>query len=299
MINLNVFKNLKTSTSFVSVDISMILEAIETGKFTHNNHVIHTGAKEASVEDKYDDEVYIDGVNRYNYLKLNMVKSYTPNASFHDNHRKTSKVNKLSGLVYCDIDNVDPVEAKRVVSKLRFVYAAWSSLSGTGIGFLVKASHLTPENFKQQYQALSSYFNKIHRIELDKTSDITRTNVFSYDPEIYINQNATDIEPELLSNFIEVPKTYTRNSTVFDDDIEASKKVKIAIKYALKSKGEFLPGNRHFFLTSLIGTAIRMELEYDELLEGFESYLQDIGDLDLLDLEHFDKTYNYFVENYS
>lgn len=300
MTNLNVFKNLKTSTSFVSVDISLILEAIETGKFINDNKVIHTGAKLASAEDKYSDKLFIDGVNKYNYMKLNKVMSWTPNASFNDSHRRTDKLKELSGFIYCDIDGVEPNEAKAIVSQLSFVYAAWKSLSGTGIGFLIKAGHLTADNFKTQYQALSSYFEASYEIKLDKTSDFTRTNVFSYDPDIYINAEATNIDSTLLYYYTTLPKVYVERTNTFDfySNGYSDSKVNIAINKALKSKGRFILGNRHHFLTSLIGTAMVIGIPYETLVEEFENYLIEEGDFDLFDIMYFDNMWDYFVDNY-
>jgi VirE N-terminal domain len=295
---INIFKNLKTATSFTSKDISVILEAIETGKFTNNDIVIHTGAKLASAEDKYSPTIFIDGVNKYNFMKLNKVMSWCPNGSFKDNHRKTGNLESLSGYVYFDIDSVDAEATRLRVSRLPFVYAAWKSLSGTGIGFLVKADW-TVENFKSNYTCLSKFFSTLYGLELDKTSDFTRTNVFSYDPDIYINTQAESIKDFVLEPFKEDnSKTKTRNENVFYEN-DSNSKVIIAIRTALKSKGRFEPGNRHHFLTSFIGTAMTIGIPYDEVVEEFESYLIDQGDLDLFDIMYFDKMWEYFQTNYN
>ncbi len=290
---MNVFKNLQTSKSFASISIQDILTAIKTGSFNLKASLVNTNALEASKEDKYSEVKHIGDKNKYNYLKLNSVMTWTPNATFNNNHRHSSAVNSLTGLVYCDIDGVDSKATKEKVSKLPFVYAAWSSLSGTGIGFLVKANW-TLDNFKSNYSSLSKYFKLEHELELDKTSDITRTNVFSYDANIYINEKATNINPSLLLSYITTVNPYTKKASSyikattevqdnFTELVESlnitpayATKVKIAIQHAIKTVGDYKVGNKHNFRASFIGTCTTMGIPFDTMLEEFETYTDGI-----------------------
>ena len=308
---LNIFKSLSTSHSFASVSIDDVMTAIKTGYFKHKTYTVNTGAIEASKEDKYSTEDYIGGKNMYNFLKVNRVMTWCPNASFNSNHRHNTQLKQLTGYVYCDIDGINPDTAKELLIKLPFVYSVWASLSGTGVGFLVKADW-TVDNFKANYKALSAYFLAEHKLELDKTSDFTRTNVFSYDPNYCINIEASNIDSKTLSPYIGVTtnpyikstptaKLSTVTQSNFDELVEElnvtvdyTSKVKVAINYAIKSKGLFEDGNRHNFLTSLIGTANKIGIPYEILVEEFENYLVEENSFDLFDAVGFDNIYASF-----
>lgn len=310
---MNVFKNLTVSTSFTSTTLETVLEAIKTGELNLTsgyNRSVATGALNASKEDKYSTEDYLGGKNKYNYLKVNSVMTWCPNASFNNNHRKTSNLKELTGYVYCDIDGIDPKEAKQLVSTLPFVYAAWASLSGTGIGFLVKANWGV-DNFKSNYAALSKYFLDTHNIELDKTSDFTRTNVFSYDPNIYINSKASNIDSETLSPFMVVrTNPYIKKASTakleantdlqeliesLEIEIDYKSKVKIALNHAEKVMGEYADGNKYNYLTSFVGTCTTIGIPFDIMVEEFEAYADELCMETFEDVMY--KLYNDFEGN--
>jgi hypothetical protein len=73
---------------------------------------------------------------------------------------------------------------------LKFVKAVWDSFSGEGLGFLIKVSGLSLENFSTTLKAISNLFSGWN-INVDpQTKDITRCNVLPYDPNIFIREES-------------------------------------------------------------------------------------------------------------
>ena len=93
-----------------------------------------------------------------------------------------------SGFIYIDIDNNN--HDINFLKQDEYIYSCWRSLSDTGVGALVKVNGITAQNFKECWRYLENYFRG-YGITIDQqTNDITRQNVISFDPDIYINENA-------------------------------------------------------------------------------------------------------------
>jgi hypothetical protein len=118
------------------------------------------------------------------------IPTFTPNASF-TNKRKLEYLHQLTGFIYLDLDEYDDLQPLKNNS---YVYAIWKSISGNGYGALAKVEGVTTQNFKQCWKYIASCL-KGQNIALDpQTSDITRQNVLSYDPGIYINEGCIPLE---------------------------------------------------------------------------------------------------------
>lgn len=157
--------------------------------------------------------------NTYSHVKSTQLQVVTWNGYF-DGRRRKSNIIGVSGYIYCDIDSFDHLigeEAGYGIENIEqaidyvfsiltdngfsFIKAVWRSVSGSGFGFLVKTDNLTVENFKSTWFALRDLFAS-RGLELDEaTKDITRVNVISYDPEVFIRDDEdldgfVAVEPE-------------------------------------------------------------------------------------------------------
>jgi hypothetical protein len=135
--------------------------------------------------------------NLYTFVKSTKIPVVTWNASFNDK-RSLKSISSLSGYIYMDVDDFSEITQENVFNilqdnALEFVQAAWKSFGGNGYGFLVKVNGLTIDNFKWNWQEITKKFQTLG-IKIDKaTKDITRINVLSYDPQMFIRENCKSL----------------------------------------------------------------------------------------------------------
>lgn len=106
--------------------------------------------------------------------------------------RDRNSLEKASGLLILDFDHCG-VEMKEQLKALNWIYVVFISLGGDGLKALVKIPEVkSDEEYKQYFEAVSDELEKIIPKALDQSGkDICRLCFFSFDPEIYINQDAT------------------------------------------------------------------------------------------------------------
>ena len=97
-----------------------------------------------------------------------------------------------------EADKLEKEKLQQCKTKIRmddFVFASFVSPSGNGIKIFVKVSSVA-EQHKETFLALQRYFEELLAVEIDKSGkDITRLCFFSYDPELYLNENAETFYP--------------------------------------------------------------------------------------------------------
>jgi len=163
----NIFKNQKTPFVQKETDIDSVLSKIKNG-FTKVNVL---NARQ-----------YDKGDPIYEQIK-NETPTFSPNASF-IGKRCSKNIKSLTGMIYLDFDEtINPNELQGIP----YIYAYWQSFGGQGYGALASINNLTPNNFKDVWLDLAENFKDME-ITIDvRTKDITRQNVISYDPDLYIN----------------------------------------------------------------------------------------------------------------
>lgn len=177
----SMFENLKNSKCIGESTISEILQQIKNG---YTKKLVEEARG------------YGKGTAEYEQIKV-QIQTFTPNARFYPS-RKLSNLLDLSGFIYLDFD--DSVEQFKI-TEVPFVYACWKSLSGKGYGALASITNLNKSNFTNTWLYLADFF-KDKGLEVDSlTKDIPRQNVISYDPSIYINENAIPIDALRIKDF--------------------------------------------------------------------------------------------------
>jgi hypothetical protein len=177
-------QNIKKSQITGYDTISGILNKIQTGETEKLTELARSYGKHSSEYDK---------------IKC-QVPTFTPNARF-SQRRDLKYLQEPSGFIYIDLDDYHDIN---FLKQDEYIYSCWRSLSGIGIGALVKVDGITIQNFKGCWSYLFNYF-KEYGITIDKqTCDITRQNVISFDPDIYINKNAASLYADQITT-----QTYT------------------------------------------------------------------------------------------
>jgi hypothetical protein len=120
--------------------------------------------------------------------KANKLKLNLPSVCFSGkfgNDRKDEQLIQHSGFLVLDFDDVSELREKQteIISK-DFVYACWVSPSGNGLKALVKIAD--GKKHREHFQALQDVFPEIDRSGIN----VSRVCYESYDPDVYINQNA-------------------------------------------------------------------------------------------------------------
>ena len=125
------------------------------------------------------------GNNGFDSYKESKIPTYTVNATFNQRRRKDCIIS-ATGLLYLDMDGCTNVDLSN-----SYIYAAYQSVSGTGMSIIVKVSNLNEYNIKPVYTFLQQELN----IALDfNSADLTRQTVFSYDPNLFVNYSSIEID---------------------------------------------------------------------------------------------------------
>jgi len=125
------------------------------------------------------------------------LPAFTPSATFNGG-RKMEFLTNYNALMVLDIDKLEKEKLQQCKTKIRmddFVLASFVSPSGNGLKIFVKVSS-EKEQHKETFLELQRYFEELLQVEIDKSGkDITRLCFFSYDPELYMNENAETFFP--------------------------------------------------------------------------------------------------------
>ena len=116
-------------------------------------------------------------------------------------YRKDENINKHSGLICLDIDNlikrrgdVRPlVIAKDYICQSPHVYACFLGPSGTGLKVLVRIP-ANADTHATYFEALCAYFSAYYPNIDKKCINVSRVCFESYDPGIYINKDAEEFK---------------------------------------------------------------------------------------------------------
>ena len=103
--------------------------------------------------------------------------------------REDKGLTKPSGFIAIDIDGVeDTAELKSLLCTDQHVYAAFVSISGRGLCLIMK---INPARHSEAFQGISEYLYNSYQQIVDPTSiNVSRLRFVSYDPDLYINENA-------------------------------------------------------------------------------------------------------------
>ncbi len=157
----------------------------------------------------------------YDRLKRKLV-CFTPNAFFLK-YVDSLSITSTTGYIYVDLDDDDGFNYEKEMNALKVnpnVYAAWDSVSGKGIGSLLKVDWVTQQNFEYVYssavKSLVEHGTSQEYID-PRCRDITRLNYLSLSENVYTNPDAKSlIEPEesIVSSVISLSLCNASNDTL-------------------------------------------------------------------------------------
>lgn len=147
----------------------------------------------------------------YDEFKRKMVPAIMTNALF-EKGRKSTDPHSFQEVQYVmfDIDKMEDVvlwleDLHENPSKYDMFYAAYISLSGNGLHILVAVRGLTDENFKDCYKHIASEIGIKYNLNVDMSCcDIARLCILSYDPNIFINEQAEVLDAQEIMNTLKM-----------------------------------------------------------------------------------------------
>ena len=241
--------------------IPMILDEIKTGKYKHAIVYLRKSLSENKME-------------AYEKAKKSLP-AFTPSGKFIGG-RKMNFLEEYSNIIILDIDKLQPEQLAKVNHSARqceFTYACFISPSGNGLKILVKVSSTKAEH-KETFLAIQDHYEKLLNLEIDKSGkDITRLCFYSWDENLFINENATVFDSETKQSsqaeLVEVPKLKTATATATDSEAIYNHCIKFTEK-----KVQFVNGSRNVFVHQL---ACNLNRKGISLQEALSFILTDFG----------------------
>lgn len=192
----------------------------------------------------------------YKMFKESRMPAIMTNALF-EKGRKSTDPHSFQEVQYVmfDIDKIEDVELwledmHENPSKYDMFYAAYISLSGNGLHILVAVRGLTDENFKDCYKHIASEIGIKYNLNVDMSCcDIARLCILSYDPNIFINEQAEVWDAQEIMN------TLKMFELIPDEEKEIltqeSKNKGLAL-YIEKMNIQMVEGSRHNTIVSAV-----------------------------------------------
>lgn len=239
----------------------MILDEIKTGKYKHAIVYLRKSLSENKME-------------AYEKAKKSLP-AFTPSGKFIGG-RKMEFLVDYSNCIILDIDKLQSDELAKVNHLSRqceFTYACFISPSGNGLKILVKVSSTKTEH-KETFLAIQDHYEKLLNLEIDKSGkDITRLCFYSYDENLFINENASTF---VTLSAVEVPVEETKPLESKNPKLETLNSELIyehCIKFTEK-KVQFVNGSRNVFVHQL---ACNLNRKGISLHEALSFILTDFG----------------------
>jgi hypothetical protein len=235
--------------------IPTILEEIKTGKYKPGIIYLRKSLAEKKEE-------------AYNKAKKSLP-AFTPSGKFVGG-RKLEFLTEYSKFIILDIDKLstnDLQKSKSIAAQSEFTYACFISPSGNGLKILVKIETPKTEH-KETFLKVQAHYENILKLEIDKSGkDVTRLCFYSWDENLYLNENASTFHTELVSVSAQtvIPSVVegTQQPTTNNSDAIYNHCVNFTEK-----KVQFVNGSRNVFVHQLAcnlnrkGIALQQALGY-------------------------------------
>jgi hypothetical protein len=213
--------------------------------FSKEPHYISVESALKRIQDGNSKMLVAEIRNTIDKEKANKIKLNLPSVCFSGKFgidRKDEQLIQHSGYIVLDFDNISELRDKQTeIISQPFVYSCWVSPSGNGLKALVKIADGTKH--REHFQALQDVFPDIDRSGIN----VSRVCYESYDPDIYINENA-----EVFKNIKKIEKIvqYEKN----DDDQRIFKNI---LTWLSNKNEAFVTGERNNFIFKLASACCR------------------------------------------
>src|SRR5688572_5986973 len=194
MATISIYKNIHDVKSKETVLLNVFLDAIQSGRWQDQVLKIRTIK---------DHEERQQAKRNLQYVTISGLFS----------QRSITGLSAHSGFVSMDLDNLgsDLEGVRSLLSKDPYVYACFTSVSGTGLCVLVK---IDPEKHNEAFEAISDYLIRQYQLIPDPSGkDVCRPRYVSYDPDLFVNEKSLTYK-----KYLPKPKQRKIQSTIFVQD---------------------------------------------------------------------------------
>ncbi|MCI1187871.1 hypothetical protein MON38_10605 [Hymenobacter sp. DH14] len=120
---------------------------------------------------------------------------FTPSGTFE--RRTPAGLLQHSGIVGLDLDarqnpGVDLSAVKVLLAADPSTYACFASAGGEGLCALVR---IPADNHASSFRSLKAYYHQAYGLVVDDLNDVSRLRFVSYDPALYLNEEAELLTP--------------------------------------------------------------------------------------------------------
>ncbi|MBC7747689.1 MAG: virulence-associated E family protein, partial [Methylotenera sp.] len=233
--------------------ISTILEEIKTGKYRPGIVYLRKSLAENKTE-------------AYNKAKKSLP-AFTPSGKFVGG-RKLEFLSEYSNCIILDIDKLSAADlqnAKNLAAQSEFTYSCFTSPSGNGLKILVKINS-DKANHKEAFLLVQAHYESILKLEIDKSGkDITRLCYYSWDDNLYLNENAIVFASETKQSVIEA----VCHPELVEGQQPSSNNTEAIYNHCIKfteKKVQFVNGSRNVFVHQLACNLNRKGVSLHETL---------------------------------
>lgn len=185
--------------------------------------------------------------------RANRLKCNLPSVCFSGKFSERTDAGLLehSGYIVLDFDNVSDLTARKAeISKEKFAYAVWVSPGGNGLKCLVRVKNGAMH--REHFNALREIFPDADKSGVNES----RVCYESYDPEIYINEDA-----QVFAKTMKVEQVTIQKS--LEDNVEKFEKI---LKWLSNRGDAFVTGERNAFIYKLASACCRFGIGENECL---------------------------------
>jgi hypothetical protein len=187
--------------------------------------------------------------------KANKLKLNLPSICFSGKFgidRKDDQLIEHSGFIVLDFDDISELRDKQTeIISNKFVYSCWVSPSGNGLKALVKIAD--GAKHREHFQSLQDIFPEIDRSGIN----VSRVCYESFDPDIYINENA-----EVFAKAKKVEKIVVSETENLDD----SENFRRILKWLTNKNDAFVTGERNTYIFKLASACCRFGIGEESAL---------------------------------
>ena len=154
---------------------------------------------------------------KYKKLK-NKSKCVTGSAVLNEGAKTDNNIKSMNGLIVIDIDD----QINEDIKNDEYTYIFHRSFGGDGLCVFVR---INPDKFEDSFDGLADYYHRNYNITIDQNcKNRNRLRYLSYDPDIYVNDNAKKFIAKEVKKF-QAPKetNYIYTKSDFDHILEQIK----------------------------------------------------------------------------
>jgi hypothetical protein len=243
----SVYQEFKTNLG--DSNLLEVLQEIKTGKYESKINSIRYAMQ--SGKEKLADELKSE------------LDAFTTSGTF-DKQRKSEFLRTYSQIISLDFDHI-PIdemdELVAIINDCKFTLASFISPRGEGIKVFVKINS-NAQKHAIAYNQVANFYKTLTGFDFDpKCKDITRLCFVSYDPNTFLNENATifEVEEEVKATNTKIENQVTQNLS--KDDL-----LNKCLKFT-EQKEQYFNGNRNNFIHLLASNANRFGIYEADTLD--------------------------------